>query len=111
MPFNLKNIFKGLLRRKPDVVTDAEVKSRVAAVQTYPHGFTHKDEIFLAEGKCPYCKAKDRMRGGPEGGLSMNALCTVCYMEFNICLAAPALSEYLGIASTERRAWPYGIHK
>lgn len=33
---------------------------------------------------CPDCRAS-KFLGGPEGGCSMNILCSVCKSEFNFC--------------------------
>lgn len=76
------NILKSLFRRNPDKA--------------------------LAKGRCPDCGGTE-LRGGPQGGISMNFLCASCLSEFNVALFdPPRLLNHLGKASAHRAAL-YGL--
>jgi hypothetical protein len=73
----------------------------------YPYKTTEREGKLLMKNICPNCGHKG-LRGGPRGGLSQNVLCPNCKYEFLAALV-PTWCEWMGPASKERLAWPYGI--
>ena len=99
IPYCIRKLF-----RAPDVVTDDEIKQRIAAVPLagYPRKVTAREAGLLLRATCPHCLRVDTLTCGVELKLNVDVLCLNCHMEYNLRFGMASKSEVLGRASKER---------